>query len=74
MGDNRVGHILVGLIIANVLVSKLVPDDLVDGFERVDGALSLCVHAESKEHHPASGVEVANGKLCRALITSLRRR
>ena len=60
--DDGVGHVGVGLVVAEVLVGELVLDEQVQLVERVDGALPLQQHAVAEEHQPAAGVEVADGQ------------
>lgn len=72
--DDRVGHVDVGLVVADILIGELVFEDGVEGGEEVEGALSLVVHGEGEDHDPGAGVEVADGELRRSEVTSLSRR
>ena len=58
-GDG-VGHILVGLVVADVLVGELILEDAVHGLEGVDGAFSLGIHDHREDHYPGSSVEATD--------------
>ena len=70
MRDDRVIHVIVGLIISDIFVGKLILDDKVHCFEWIEGIFSLLEHAEGKEHEPTSGIEVTNWQLSEEKISN----
>lgn len=74
MRDDRVGHVVVGLIVADVFVGELILEDLIDSFKWVNGRFAFSKDAQSEEHDPRSGIEIADGELSLGQTTSRRRR
>ena len=70
MRDDRVIHVIVGLIISYVFVSKLILDDNLHSIEWIEGVFSLLEHAEGKKHEPTPGIEVTNWQLSEEEISN----
>lgn len=49
-GNDRLSHISVCLIVADILVSELIADDVGVRCEGVEGALAFVVHGSGEEH------------------------
>lgn len=73
-GDDVVGHVGVGLVVADVLIGELVLLNTEVGVEDVEASVSLGKHGQGEEHDPASSVEGADGELNLTRSTSLRSR
>jgi hypothetical protein len=73
-GDNVVCHVLVGLIVADVLIGKLVLLNIEVRVEDVEASVAFGKHRQGEEHDPASGVERTDGELNLVSGTSLRSR
>ena len=62
-------HILVCLIIANVLVSEFISENLINRLEGVDGAFSLSIHNHGEDHNPRSSIEATDWELSEQKIS-----
>ena len=52
MRNDGIGHINIGLIVADVLVSELILEYVEIGGEDVESAFSFMIHGQSEDHDP----------------------
>jgi len=72
--DDGMGHIHIGLVIADSFVGELVLEDGVVGREDVEGTFPFVVDGQCQEHDPGAGVEISDGELHGMWGTSRSRR